>query len=333
MLAWVQSLPVGTVVAGGIIDEGTNGMDHRGFQALELLGLTLMQTIKFRESYAFVAQVGDTRGSAVEDHGTRASGDDIHTYDRGCAYKDAYHPRPTALLRRMFFTGMTGLPLNQELGRRAGSRAMAMEFEALASIISKDMITLEAQSAGACAGNFYQVLVNGVEVKPNNNNECIRSASAPTNSLCYRGIFVVAIDGTTLETVHTRMYDLYAGDTAVYTQFYADMDALDDGTIVVAVLRDAITIKVAKKIDDAMKMIGATKYANLGLRESWAAMGVKGKPDQVQEDVGRYTQQDVPPGFKYDTTCTKEYIPRPTKVLTGTFFSKSTVDAIRAVKP
>jgi len=33
-------------------------MDHRGFQALELLGLTLMQTIKFRESYAFVAQVG-----------------------------------------------------------------------------------------------------------------------------------------------------------------------------------------------------------------------------------------------------------------------------------
>ena len=62
-------------------------------------------------------------------------------------------------------------------------------------------------------------------------------------------------------------------------------------------------------------------------------MGVKGKPDQVQEDVGRYAQQDVPPGFKYDTTCTKEYIPRPTKVLTGTFFSKSTVDAIRAVKP
>jgi len=58
----------------------------------------------------------------------------------------------------MFFTGMTGLPLNQELGRRAGSRAMAMEFEALASIISKDMITLEAQSAGACAGNFYQVI-------------------------------------------------------------------------------------------------------------------------------------------------------------------------------
>ena len=78
------------------------------------------------------------------------------------------------------------------------------------------------------------MLVNGVEVKPNNNNECIRSASVPTNSLCYRGIFVVAIDGTTLETVHTRMYDLYAGDTAVYTQFYADMDALDAGTIVVA---------------------------------------------------------------------------------------------------
>ena len=343
MLEWVNSLPVGTVVAGGIIDDGSHGIDDLGYDALESLGLTLMRQIKFRESYAFVAQKGDVRGGAVEDHGTEGSEEGITANEKMCTNRgmNSYHPRPTALLRRMFFTGMAGVPLDQEFGRRAGGRAVARELEDLSNTISRDMITIDAQSAGACVGSYFSVTVNGQDVAPLD-SECFLSGTGrKSGGNCLRGIFVVAIDGETLQLVHKRMYDLFSGDVGLYKKFYSDMVSLPDGTIVAAVMKDAITINNAVNIENGMKLIGAKQYKNLGYRESWAVIGIKGQADDapVNEDVGRYTTDNPPPssGYTFQTSCTKStaaasYQPRATKILTSTFFSQNAVSAIKAIK-
>lgn len=126
MYDWINNLPMGTVVTGGILDEGTNRMTELAHTALDMLGCSLSRSIKYREGYAFIGTKGDTQGAAVEDHGTAmdGAGDDSPSDDEkkctGVGAKDAYNPRPTRQLRRVYFKGQAGLPIDQEFGRRAG---------------------------------------------------------------------------------------------------------------------------------------------------------------------------------------------------------------------
>ena len=128
MYDWINNLPMGTVVAGGIVDEGTNGMTVLGHSALDMLGCSLSRSIKYREGYAFIGTKGDTQGAAVEDHGTAtfdASAGAISANEKKCTDStnsgNEYNPRPTRQLRRVYFKGQAGLPIDQEFGRRAGT--------------------------------------------------------------------------------------------------------------------------------------------------------------------------------------------------------------------
>jgi hypothetical protein len=51
----------GTVVAGGMHDDGQHNLGYIGHAALEMLGISISRSIKFRESFAFIG----TKGAAV----------------------------------------------------------------------------------------------------------------------------------------------------------------------------------------------------------------------------------------------------------------------------
>lgn len=71
LAAWIRDLPLGTVVAGAIRDEGSALLTRETIDALGSLGTTGDLRGRFRESHAFVGVKGARAGTALEALGPR----------------------------------------------------------------------------------------------------------------------------------------------------------------------------------------------------------------------------------------------------------------------
>lgn len=72
--AFIEALPLRTLVLAGIRDEGSVNMTERAYRALESLGSSKARQVGFRDSWAMIAQKGLAIGLAVEEHRTRGAG-------------------------------------------------------------------------------------------------------------------------------------------------------------------------------------------------------------------------------------------------------------------
>ncbi len=66
MLAWVEGLPDGAIVAGAIKDDGSSNLTDSGVKALHLLGCQVDVRCCFRSAHAFAAVKGALPGTALE---------------------------------------------------------------------------------------------------------------------------------------------------------------------------------------------------------------------------------------------------------------------------
>ncbi len=66
---WLYQWPVGTVIAGAVMDEASHAMTQRAVDALATIGVTTDLRERFRWSHAFVGVVGAAPGSALEESG------------------------------------------------------------------------------------------------------------------------------------------------------------------------------------------------------------------------------------------------------------------------
>ncbi|MFQ5651399.1 MAG: C25 family cysteine peptidase [bacterium] len=74
MAEFINSLPAGTRVMAGIVDEGTASMTESAYQALESLGSGLAREVAWRDSWALIGQKGAASGSVPEALSRRLSG-------------------------------------------------------------------------------------------------------------------------------------------------------------------------------------------------------------------------------------------------------------------
>ena len=84
MADFINDLPHGRIVIGGIRDEGSNNMTENAYLALEALGSDLCRDVGLRDSHAFIGRIGAMPGSAQETHVPRYSGPaeaEIHRVD------------------------------------------------------------------------------------------------------------------------------------------------------------------------------------------------------------------------------------------------------------
>jgi len=66
MAAWLAQWPVGTIIAGAVMDEASHHLTPLAVEALAQLGVATDLRERFRWSHAFVGAVGSTPGTALE---------------------------------------------------------------------------------------------------------------------------------------------------------------------------------------------------------------------------------------------------------------------------
>jgi len=66
MLAWVEKLPVSTIVIGAVADEGSASLNDKGILALQQLGSEIDLRGYYRRGHAFVGVKGAVAGTALE---------------------------------------------------------------------------------------------------------------------------------------------------------------------------------------------------------------------------------------------------------------------------
>lgn len=341
---WISSLPKGTVVVGSAFNEAMNGMDLVRHTALGLLGAALSTQIKWRESYVLIGMIGDRIGRAIEDHGTdptiglsEVSGGTAVCTKRGTDISSSYAPRPSGTLVRTFFRGRSGQALSEEFGRRQSAEVAQFEMATIAS--SEPYLSLELQSAGACAGNIGTVNVQGRAIPV---QDCV-GCTDPNNR---RGLFVVTIrkQGAHWRVNSATVYDTFASDDAA-AELANFIEALEDRTVIAMVLYDA-AFQARKtpghvKLGAALAALGSKLWAKIRFRESWAFATLKDTESDATQPVEDFGRMDpVPANLElinpkgcHGNDPLDQIAPRPTEKLAAMFLSSDFKNVIAAAKP
>lgn len=74
MADFIESMPEGTVIMAGIMDDGSVSMTERAYRALELIGSKWTRQVGFRDSWAIIGRKGATPGTVPEVWSPRGQG-------------------------------------------------------------------------------------------------------------------------------------------------------------------------------------------------------------------------------------------------------------------
>jgi hypothetical protein len=128
----------------------------------------------------------------------------------------------------------------------------------------------EVHSAGFEVGNFAKIMVN---------NEVIKTCE---NEKGCRGLNVVATDPFSHKILYAKSYDTYANEKASQ-DFMSDFNGLPQGAIVLSAVKDEAANKLSNKVKKAFAKMGSQQVEALGIRNSWAFIGVKGQEAFTEE--------------------------------------------------
>lgn len=120
---------------------------------------------------------------------------------------------------------------------------------------------IEVQSAGFTAGNFATINVNG--------NMLVSTESAK------RGLNVVALDPFKHTVLQNEFYDTYA-DSKASKKFVKDFKRLPKGSVVIIAAKDESSKLLNGEAKAVVQSMGSTEIVNLGFRQGFAFIGVKG---------------------------------------------------------
>ncbi|MBN2410431.1 T9SS type A sorting domain-containing protein [candidate division KSB1 bacterium] len=127
-------------------------------------------------------------------------------------------------------------------------------------------IKLYVESAGYNDGNYARILIN-----------------SESPFIVGRGINVAAISGTTGEILFTHTFDTYA-DPQNSEALAEHINNLPDGSFVLCAIKDEGSASMTENGYLALESIGSDFCRNVGIRDSWAIIGIKGAdPGSVPE--------------------------------------------------
>jgi len=133
-------------------------------------------------------------------------------------------------------------------------------------ILNDKKMSLYVESAGYNDGNYARILIN-----------------SESPFIVGRGINVAAMSGTTGELLFTHTFDTYA-DPDNSEALAEHINNLPDGTYVLCAIKDEGSASMTENGYLALESIGSTLCRNVGSRDSWAIIGIKGAgPGSVPE--------------------------------------------------
>ena len=246
MAAYIDALPVGTVVLVLSSDAEAKALSEAAHAALASLGAARSRLLRLREAYALIGRKGAAVGTVPEDLGSVPG---KAPPANGCV---PFAPRDTVLLEQTFFGGPVGAAVEREVERRVARAATALESRSL------DYATVEVQSVGRCAagegGSRLPLLrYNGARV-PHVDDEP-------------RGIhlYVVAREGFSNQTV----FDTHGNGRDASQDMLTFVRSLPVGTDVVAFVYDSGENMAAAGVE-ALRMLGAARAGTILFRQAYA---------------------------------------------------------------
>lgn len=130
---------------------------------------------------------------------------------------------------------------------------------------------IEVQSAGFKNGNFVTINVAGKMLVSRKSGR--------------RGLNVVALDPFKHEVIGNVSYDTY-GDAKAAKRFVKDFKKLPAGAVVVIGVRDEASKRLSGEAKDVIKAMGSKEIVNLGFRQGFAFIGVKGQVKFLEKRGG-----------------------------------------------
>jgi hypothetical protein len=91
-----------------------------------------------------------------------------------------------------------------------------------------------------------------------------------------RGINVVALNQRNHKVILAKAYDTYASEQAS-DDMLRDLKGLRRGSIIIAAVRDEASKNLSKEARAFFAKLGSKEAPQLGYREGWAFLGVKGQ--------------------------------------------------------
>jgi hypothetical protein len=123
-----------------------------------------------------------------------------------------------------------------------------------------------------------------------------------------RGINVIALNAKNHEVLLAKSYDTYANDNAS-ADLVADMRGIRRGSIIIAAVKDEASNKLQPEAKELFSKMGSAEINQLGFREGWAFIGVKGQ-NNGNEKRGKFNEMGLILGYakRVKKTRTKEEI-------------------------
>ncbi len=120
------------------------------------------------------------------------------------------------------------------------------------------VVDVRVQSAGNDDGGFVNLLVSGIDQAAN-----------------YRGHTVVVVDESDGAVLNTNNYDTYASSTAA-DAMATFINGLPSGRVVLVGIADEGSTSTSENAYVALESLGSDKTRDVGYRDSWGMVGVKG---------------------------------------------------------
>lgn len=128
---------------------------------------------------------------------------------------------------------------------------------------------IQALSQGKTSGNNARVIINDVDV--------LEKAG--------RGINVVALAGQNHEVIYSKSYDTF-GDSKASQRLVDDEAGLPLGAVIIVVVKDEASKRLTDAAKDVFTNMGAKEISQLGFREGWLFIGMKGSKQHIEKRGG-----------------------------------------------
>lgn len=138
-----------------------------------------------------------------------------------------------------------------------------------------------------------------------------------------RGINVVVLAGNNHEVISSNTYDTFASEKNS-EQMAADLAAVPVGAVIVAAIKDEGSRKLTQAAKDAFINMGSKEISNLGYRDGWFFMGVKGTKSHL-EKRGKDVNGGMILGY---SRVTKKTRTKTTKTVTQSKTYKRTINRV-----
>ncbi len=158
----------------------------------------------------------------------------------------------------------------------------------------EQLYNLKVESAGYPDGNFARIYINFIQVFEQR-----------------RGQLTVIVDPSTGHMLSTKTFDTWQSEEEA-NALAEYISSIEDGNYVLVGIKDEASLSMTESAYQALESIGSQYCRDVGFRDSWAIIGVKGAP------IGSVKEQHVPAtqGFAAVEDTLINYRPRGTMIST-----------------